>query len=315
MIANTEFGVAIENVAFEIEIPVKAKKVRKVSQKPKRKLIIVDDFSDDEEVVVIPKKVVKVDIYFPDGVWETIKSYMPVFLTKYCFYNPNHVAKYSFPRVIITSNIGYCYTNSQNPNGVGSVYSESRWEYNEEAVQFQLCKNFYCESCLKRHMLDPKGNSRFGTTLVGYRGRVNYDRGFNSKDTEKEAKSAGQKAEWNANKKFAGKSVEWILDDLEKNYFQGFMDFMRQRRVKAEDDIMRQVQEHNRYYDDRATGKANKEAFMRELATMLSTGELTYIEFDNIVRNSIQHSCSSFVRDGYREKFMAYRNAWRSDDL
>ena len=332
----------INNSNQEVIVPQQVRKLRKfkmidgvkVYTKPKKVLIIVNDSDsdDDDETpvaellarkVASKKAVVKVEFYFPDGVWELIKQFAHYGMPVRC-------ANFNAMVALNHRQIGYLNSpmllcGEAKTRTYPSVHNTYLNEFGfTDNIEVRVTKTWLCDGCIKGGQHPQRLYAPFENFRRGEIGKRAYDINISKPDkTAGYAKQAKQKAIWNFNKKLEKMSVDESMKDLKENYWKPYLaeayanrDRERQRQKERIERIQEQERQRQQERIERIQereqrdriGAENKEAFFREMATMLSTGELTYIQYDNIVRNSIQHSISSFVRDGYREKFMAYKD-------
>jgi hypothetical protein len=98
-----------------------------------------------------------------------------------------------------------------------------------------------------------------------------------------------------------GKQIQLMMEEIEYYFPDGVWNLIKQ--------FMPAFQSWEYKLSKRKIiGRENKELFIRELASMLTKGELTYIEFNNIMKNSINFDWEMFIRNNYKERLMSYRN-------
>ena len=95
---------------------------------------------------------------------------------------------------------------------------------------------------------------------------------------------------------------------LYEKYFQAFVEYNSKphfSRVKMTKD---RVVSHNKYIIERRHNKTLKEAFLRKLAEQLTSGEITYDQFINVVSRCANHTASFFANERFIAECLADMN-------
>ena len=255
-------------------------KTIKVSKKPRVKLIIDDD---DETPIVVNKKtgkIIRVEFYFPEEVWNMIKDYADYGKRKQCrFHLCDDRLTRAYPHARLIR------VNRENQSAYIKLHTHTSW---------------LCDACIVGQDLDPKEYDLqvFRSEQVGKRAM---------EKTKKTNKGhARTNAIWQLKRKLEKISVDENMKDLEKNYWKPYIASLREQQK------IDQMKEDLRFTDSierkarKQRGLDTKEGFIRELAQMLTEGTIEIKLFQRIMSQALLYDHSYYEYNDWRERIMNY---------
>jgi len=276
-----------------------------------------------------PKPMVPVEVvvanqvrtfWFPEEVWDLIKSYLDLAPKSCQFYNHDHAVicrVFCFPVVKTNRNDAITYTYNADGTAGDRVFTET-------AVTLTTEKKWFCGFCARRQALNESGDVASYGSLERFRMEKlrteRYDWYIERHGALEHNKAVGagsRHIKILRNRYWAEWEMEKNIADLQK-YYAEYMLEKRRSQNRMREALIEEIDRHNEYKHGTIVAKERKEAFIRELTADFTNGELDYKSFTKLMRTTLTFSTGTFRYEDWRNSIIRNSNlnsTHDSDDI